>query len=358
MAAVRVKIYGAGSIGNHLTQACRRNGWDVAVVDRDAQALKRMKEDIYPVRYGEWDEGIALYELKNDPRGGFDVVMIGTPPDIRLSLATEVLRLDHPRVLFMEKPLCALQDADRLERWYENVRYNYPDISVLVGYNHALGENTEAVTALLREKVIGEVITIDVEFREHWGGIFAAHPWLSGPKDSYLGSTRRGGGALGEHSHATHLWLHLARLAGLGEIFEVSAFLDFNDLRSDFDRIAALNLRTTLDRGGRVIQDVVTKPPRKWARLQGSDGYIEWQCGFQPNLDRVVYESHGSTQEIMIPRTRPDEFFREIRHIEDILTGKLAAETSPISLQAGMRVMRVLIAAFNSHCLGASKFLK
>ena len=40
----KVKIYGAGSIGNHLAQASRRVGWDVAVVDPDAKALDRMKK--------------------------------------------------------------------------------------------------------------------------------------------------------------------------------------------------------------------------------------------------------------------------------------------------------------------------
>ena len=37
------------------------------------------------------------------------------------------------------------------------------------------------------------------------GGYFKAHPWLSGPNDSYLGFKNRGGGALMEHSHGLHL---------------------------------------------------------------------------------------------------------------------------------------------------------
>ena len=67
------------------------------------------------------------------------------------------------------------------------------------------------------------VETIDVEFREHWGGIFAAHPWLEGPQDSYLGFWDRGGGASGEHSHAINLWQFFASQLGKGRIIEVSA---------------------------------------------------------------------------------------------------------------------------------------
>jgi len=45
---VKVKIFGAGSIGNHLANASRRLDWQVDVVDIDPAALKRMREEIYP----------------------------------------------------------------------------------------------------------------------------------------------------------------------------------------------------------------------------------------------------------------------------------------------------------------------
>jgi pyruvate/2-oxoglutarate dehydrogenase complex dihydrolipoamide dehydrogenase (E3) component len=45
---VKVKIFGAGSIGNHLANASRRLDWQVDVVDIDLAALKRMREEIYP----------------------------------------------------------------------------------------------------------------------------------------------------------------------------------------------------------------------------------------------------------------------------------------------------------------------
>ena len=55
-----VKIYGAGSIGNHLSYACRNKDWDVTVCDIDESALSRMKNYIYPDRYGKWDNEIVL----------------------------------------------------------------------------------------------------------------------------------------------------------------------------------------------------------------------------------------------------------------------------------------------------------
>ena len=88
----KAKIIGAGSIGNHLTKACRDIGFEVTVVDRDAAALKRMKEDIYPKRYGAWDESIKLFTAADEPKGGFDAMLIGTPPDSHMSVALAAVK--------------------------------------------------------------------------------------------------------------------------------------------------------------------------------------------------------------------------------------------------------------------------
>ncbi|MDP7399361.1 MAG: 3-hydroxyacyl-CoA dehydrogenase NAD-binding domain-containing protein [Lentisphaeria bacterium] len=62
-----VKIYGAGSIGNHLAHAARSLGWAVTVCDVSEEALNRMRSDIYPTRYGQWDEAIRLYRNQDVP---------------------------------------------------------------------------------------------------------------------------------------------------------------------------------------------------------------------------------------------------------------------------------------------------
>ena len=50
----KVKIYGAGSIGNHLAHASRNLNWEVDVCDISKDALRRTKDVIYPQRYGKW----------------------------------------------------------------------------------------------------------------------------------------------------------------------------------------------------------------------------------------------------------------------------------------------------------------
>src|SRR4051812_48086705 len=111
---MKVKVIGAGSIGNHLSQAARRMGWSVTVVDRDQAALDRMKHDIYPTRYGKWDESIKQYVAGTEPKGGYDIIMFGTPPDVRIPLALLALK-EKPRLMLLEKPLCG-PDAKGLKQ--------------------------------------------------------------------------------------------------------------------------------------------------------------------------------------------------------------------------------------------------
>ena len=345
---MKVKIIGAGSIGNHLAQASRRMGWDVVVVDHDPQVLVRMKTDIYPNRYGTWDDKIELFTSSAEPHGGFDLICIGTPPDIRMNLAVKALR-EKPRILQLEKPLCT-PSLQGLGAFLSEYRTQTDTIAV-VGYNHAVSESVNQVLRLLDQKKIGVVETIDAEFREHWQGIFSAHPWLQGPKDSYLGFWQRGGGASGEHSHALHLWQLLATHAGLGSWTRVSASMYMkNDGGTDYDAISAFTLLTDRGKMGRVIQDVIAHPVRKIARVQGDRGLIEWICGGDFTGDIVRCAVRGSdTVEQVFSKGRADDFYHEMLHIKDIVDGKIVPEDSPISLESGVAVMEVLATAHQNH---------
>ena len=106
-----VKIYGAGSIGNHYAYALRRRSWKVRVFDTDQQALIRMKKKIYPNRYGEWDKNIDL--INKDDENYYDLIIIGTPPDTHLKIANKVLAKSPPKVLHVEKPFCIAGDGHK-----------------------------------------------------------------------------------------------------------------------------------------------------------------------------------------------------------------------------------------------------
>ena len=346
---IKVKIFGAGSIGNHLANASRRQGWSVDLCDIDAAALERARTQIYPSRYGQWDDGIRLMESSKAPRKGYDLICVGTPPDSHMKLALAAVD-ESPRALLVEKPLCT-PDLDGAQQLFDRARAQ--NVAVFTGYDHVVGEAAARMGERISALPAGDLETLDVEFREHWGGIFAAHPWLDGLGDSYLGYWRRGGGACGEHSHAVNLWQYFAHQAGCGRVTEVSAMLDYvKDGKIDYDRLCLLNIRTESGLAGRVVQDVVTKPTRKWARAQARNGFIEWVCGAEPGKDMVVDAlGSGEPRPFVVKKTRPDDFIREFRHIAGALADGSAAH-SPISLERGLETMLVIAAAHKSALTG------
>jgi predicted dehydrogenase len=342
----KVKIVGAGSIGNHLAHASRRLGWHVAICDVDDAALARTRDSIYPSRYGAWDDAIELYSAREAPKSTFDLIVIGTPPDSHVDLAIEAIG-ENPRAVLVEKPVCG-RDLARADELFSLEKDR--GVTVFVGYDHVVGG--AAVKALDRARQIGVIETLDVEFREYWGGIFAAHPWLDGPHDSYLGFWRRGGGASGEHSHAINLWQHFANELGSGRVVEVSAAMDYVKTdRVEYDKLCALHLRTEGGLVGRVVQDVVTSPPRKWARVQGTEGFVDLAIGFEPGADAVSWQTTDRPIEReTIAKTRPDDFIAELSHIQAVLDNGL--DSGILQLDRGLDTMLVVAAAHQSAALG------
>jgi len=340
---MRIKVLGAGSIGNHLSHAARRLGWSVDLIDIDPAALKRTRDEIYPSRYGHWDDTIGLFTSQTAPKGGYDMIFVGTPPDSHMPLALDALE-EGTRALLIEKPVCTpdLDGADELV-----AKAKAKGCALFVGYDHVVGAAAQRFCVLIDEGRAGEPQTLDVEFREHWGGIFAAHPWLDGPSDTYLGFWRRGGGSAGEHSHAFNLWQHFARQLGEGRVHRVTADLDYVKANgADYDRLCLANLETEGGLKGRVVQDVVTRPVRKWARLQGSEGFIEWVCGYESGKDAVRHA--GGDGEVVVEtfsKTRPDDFVIELGHIATAMDdpGK-----SPLVIDRGLDTMMVVAASHHS----------
>lgn len=340
-----IRIIGAGSIGNHLANAARSFGWHVTLTDNDPAALERARASIYPQRYGKWDEEIVLKDSRAAMGDPADVIFIGTPPDTHIALANAVLDAMTPKAVIIEKPLAGPDLAGCAAL---HARVKKAGIFGGVGYNHTLGRNTAAAEELVRSGKLGPIATISARTREHWGGIFKAHPWLSGPAASYLGFSSRGGGATGEHSHGINIWQHFANLVGAGRVTEVTGVLEMsNDGGTLYDSLCFATLKTENGFTGDVIQDVVTAPPEKSCRIQGRDGFVDWRVGYKPGHDAVLHGTGDQAHEVLIAKTRADDFKAEIAHLEDVLAGK--AEASPIALERGLDTMMVIAAIFKSH---------
>ncbi|OGF52098.1 hypothetical protein A3I27_02640 [Candidatus Giovannonibacteria bacterium RIFCSPLOWO2_02_FULL_43_11b] len=348
---MKIKIIGAGSMGHHLAYASRRMGWDATVIDNDPKALLRMKNEVYPARYGSWDESIKLFSPEEEPKGGFDIIAFGTPPDVTVKLAAKAFE-EKPKLLHLEKPFCppTLEGADEL---IAQINKN-PETIVTVGYMYSVSEGIAAVAEILTSGKLGEILNLDVECREHWGqGVLKAHPWISGPWDTYLGYYKRGGGAACENSHGLHLWLYLADRMGWKGITDVkAAFSMRSENGSNYDGTAAFLLKEKSGRVGRVTQDTITSPTKFWLRAQGEKGFLEWYCRGVPEGDVVRWQEEGKeVQEKIFKKERADDFYRMVLHYKDLLDGSASVENSPLSFDRGYRVMKILSAAFKEEKL-------
>jgi predicted dehydrogenase len=344
--AWKVKVIGAGSIGNHLSHASRSLGWSVDLCDVDPAALTRTREMIYPGRYDRWDDAIRTFLSKDVPSGGYDLIVVGTPPDSHIALALSALE-EGPGCVLIEKPLCtpALEQCDLLSQ-----KIGEANIAAFVGYDHIVSASVSDFCAHLSADSCGPMETLDVEFREHWGGIFAAHPWLDGPSDSYLGYWQRGGGAASEHSHALNLWQHIARAVGAGRVTEVAATVEYvKDDALDYDRFALLRLKTEQGMAGRVIQDVITKPTQKTIRAQTETAAFELY--FHGDHDLIRISEGRRVEEIRFSKSRPDDFITELDHIKGAVDSG-SWETSPIAVNRGLESMLVVAAAHKSAAEG------
>ena len=85
----KVRIIGAGSIGNHLANAFVNNDFYVEITDKDPKALYRTKYEIYPSRYGSWDDRIVIVQNSETEFFETNVLVIGTPPNTHLEIVLE-----------------------------------------------------------------------------------------------------------------------------------------------------------------------------------------------------------------------------------------------------------------------------
>ncbi len=342
-----VKIYGAGSIGNHLSNACRKKGWSVQVCDNDPEALKRMKDDIYPSRYGSWDSNIKLFlNSEIDSSLYFDVVVIGTPPESHIPIAISELKSENcPRLILIEKPLCT-PDLSGAQELFDLAREK--NVIVLCAFNHNLTKNTSDADLFIKQKDLGVCKSLHVQWLEHWGGIFKAHPWLDGPSDSYLGYTERGGGASCEHAHAVSIWQHFSLGLGMGDITEVTSIMSNVEKEGcKYDELSQMIVKTSRGLTGTIIQDVLTEPAVKKATAECENGSFKWEV----NRENLVDYLSCDGEETCYRKTRTQDFEGEIDHVEEILLNNFTEE-SPISLERGLKAMMVISAAIHSSRIG------
>lgn len=340
---ISVKIVGAGSIGNHLSHAARNMNWEVFVTDNDPLALARMKSDIYPTRYGNWDSKIKLVDFESDDtlkiKSKIDIVFICTPPDSHLDVALVQIKKHKPKMVFIEKPLSNPGNFLKIQELIDQAHEF--GTQILVGYNHRLTPNTQYLIKLLQKKTYGEIRFIRASFRESKDGILQAHPWLEGLSSSYLGKTARGGGALFEHSHGLDLLLYIAKQANLSP-FEVinCSFQKIKTADNLYDDNVICTFKFDNNAIGIMEQNFITKPAVKSVEIEFEKSNLKWFSN-SDSAGVEVYDHSGKLLDsLLYGKTRKQDFEPQIQHIQNLFLG---IETdSPIEIHQIVPTQQIL----------------
>ncbi len=344
---MNVKIYGAGSAGNHLAHAFSHLGWNVFMTDIDTDALDRTKHNIFPSRYGKWNEKIEFVDLEYLPSKPLDLSVIATPPNTHIEMAIKSIKHDLPKAILIEKPL-SKPSMEGIEELQQIIKES--NTMAFVGYNHNLTKSGNHFLNYLSSNDLGEIQSIRVSIKESWDGILKAHPWLKGPHDSYLGFSKLGGGALCEHSHGLSLCLQIIKNLNLGELTQIDHSFNFHTSdQLEYDRSTHLGLHT--DKGGyaEVLQDLTFMKAEKIAEIQTSTQLIKYNINKKSNVDSIeIITSEGKNIK-EFNKSRPDDFIPQARHIEACLLSKADYHTSPIHFNSGLETLKIIIIAFENY---------
>ena len=332
----KILIFGAGSIGNHMAHASRKLNHLVSVTDINLKALKRMKNQIYPRRYENWDKSITLinYSEVFKKKENYDLIIIGTPPSTHLELLKKINKNLNFKNILIEKPLSTpLKNDFSLIK----IKDNYKKF---IGYNHSISSSFSFFIKMINRLNKKNIREIEINWCENWLGIMNAHFWMKNKKESYLSYFKNGGGSLQEHSHGLHLAYIISRKLNLNILKNLSCKIykdktkkyDISTQMSSCNEELFFNYRTNL----------ISFPARKNIIINSKNFKFEWYCNFIKNTDKVVITNlkTNKNKSKIFKKTRSSEFENEIKYILNCDLKKY--KNSPINILNGISVQKII----------------
>ena len=330
-----ILIFGAGSIGNHMTRACLTMGYKIFITDKFEEALVRMRKKIYPTRYKKWDNRINQINYNKVFKLNifFDLIIIGTPPVSHLNIFKECEKKLRFKKVLIEKPI-----SNFLDNEIYNLKKNKKKI-IFCGYNHSVNPSLNDFLNLIKK--FSKVENIIINWREGWSGILGAHPWLKNEFGSYLGNYKKGGGSLQEHSHGIHALICILNKLNINNpkikkkilFFKKKRNISYDYFSSFFVEAKKIFIKYETD--------LITFPAEKNILIKFKDYQIKWICNLKKNLDTVIIEKKQKKIIKTYKKTRSSEFVNEINHIMKIRTKK-QYDNSPINVYNSLKVLKLI----------------
>ena len=313
-----ILIFGAGSIGNHMSNASVSLGWKVFITDKNPKALKRMKKQIFPKRYKKWNSNITQVDFKDvyNLKQNFDLIIIGTPPTSHYKIYQNCKKKINFKKILIEKPIASFQDKK-----IQTLKTKQNDIMIFCGYNHSINPSMSYFLNIVKSR-INKIKAVNISWREGWDGILGAHPWLKNEFDSYLGNYKMGGGSIQEHSHGIHALvciLNLLKIKKFHLLDKKIFYKNKGDKKYDYFMNMYAEMRKIFFK---YETDLITYPPEKNIYIKLKKGYLRWICNFTENTDKIIVMDNSKYFVKNFKKTRSSEFVNELKHIDKIKTKK------------------------------------
>jgi len=335
-----ILIFGAGSIGAHHANAARTLNCNVFICDIDISRFEYMKKNLYPQRYGSWDNKIKFITYKDvfKIKNIYDLIVIGVPPKNHLILLKKCFTSLKFKKILIEKPLCVFNQSFS---FIKKLKYKN---KIYCGFNHSISESILFLINLILKKKIGKITTVTINWKEDFDLILKAHPWIKGLKHSYLSSLNEGGGGCHEYSHAVHLALILKNILFKNEtkIHQNITYKKKENIYYDSKAqiIFENNLRTIS-----LNIDTITNPCEKNIKIVGEKGIILWERKIEKNYEKIkIIKNKNLNYKFKL--TRQDDFINEMRLL--LFKEEKHSNLSNIKIKSAMEVMDVLKKVFKN----------
>jgi hypothetical protein len=330
----KIMIFGAGSLGNHLTNAGLKAGYEIYITDKSDKALNRMKKQLFKKRYGYWSEHINLIKTKEVNKifdTKFEIIIIGTPPKTHLMLYDFCKKNLNYKKILIEKPLCVY--SQKINNFSKN-DYTF------CGYNHSVSPSIKYFLNLLTQNKINYLFS-SIKWKEGWTGILNAHYWLKDEFSSYLGNIEKGGGAIHEHSHPIHLAaIILKSLSNKNIKVENSNLLFKKKKKIKYDYFANILLNSDKNKVNVEI-DLIEPGSKKEITIYFKNKIIRWIHNYSDSNDAVIIYYKNKKRLKLFKKKRETEFIEEIKHIKNIKNVKEYL-LSPLNVNHGITVMKII----------------
>jgi len=335
---MNIKIIGSGSAGNHMAFALQKYANKIVLTDLSKKALKRSKEEIYIPRYKKWNKKIDLVVEGDDKNIYYDAVVIASPPNSHLALIKK--NINKSKIFLIEKPICEPNKKTIIE--FEKIINKNKNKIFLCGYNHRLFPSTILLKKILKQQK-NNFNFMEIKFKENTEGFLKAHSWYKSLSDSYLSNTKKGGGALSEHSHGINLCQYM-----LDDDFNFKLISkDINFLKSknvNYDESSNL-IFSDKNKIISIFQNFVTKPTEKEVTISGNNFFVKLVYNYKNSNDRIIYynKKNKSKKIYNFKKKRSDDFIYEARYLVKIIKQKKINESKNIlSAKKAIKTMKLI----------------